>query len=264
MTDAKYPVSGNIRIWWLPANGLANPAAPTKLELRAGMDLSDAVSWNDKDFGIQASNTSSDPAITATGNTQNRGAAQYGGSLSFYYPANFDDVTNWYATVWSALRLPGTAGYIVTRVDGLELTQDESDTAHPGRLPSASDLVSVFKVETAGYGEQITGEEAFRYTITFLPKGTVATNVIVRESAVADKPLVSGDAAVAVGAYGIVKATLLNREATRALTWKSSDPLVATVSVNGVVKGLTAGSADITATDKATGAVSTAFPVAVS
>lgn len=261
--DAKFPVSGNIRIWWVAANGLANPKAPTEAELQGALDLSDAVSWNDKDFGVQASNTSSDPAITASGNTQNRGAAQYGGSLSFYYPANFEDSANWYATVWAALHAPGTAGYIVTRVDGLELAQEVGTASNPGWKATAGDLVSVFRVETAGYSEQITGEEAFRYTITFLPKGLVAPFVIVRATAVADKPVVTGPATIALAGVGIAKGTLVGREYTRGLVWKSSDANVASVSINGVVKGLAAGTAGITATDKATGAVSTPLAITV-
>lgn len=261
--DAKYPVSGNIRIWWVAANGLANPMAPTEGELAAAMDLSDAISWNDKDFGVQASNTTSDPAITARGNTQNRGAAQYGGSLSFYYPANFDDASNWYATVWEALHRPGTAGYIVTRVDGLELTQEIGNANSPGWAPKASDLVSVYRVETAGYAEQITGEEAFRYTITFLPKGLVAPFSVVRASATAVKPMVTGTPTLTVGGVSIVKASLVGREYTRGLKWASTTPQFATVSKNGVVKGISAGAASITATDPATGEKSAAFAITV-
>ena len=77
--DQRYPISGSIRIWFLTSNGVANPEAPTLAELNAGLDISDAISWNDKDFGVQASNTSSDPAITAKGDGAHRGAAQPGG-----------------------------------------------------------------------------------------------------------------------------------------------------------------------------------------
>ena len=56
MADTKYPISGSIRIWWAPLNGLANEKAPLEAELAAALDISDAVSWNDKDFGVQASN----------------------------------------------------------------------------------------------------------------------------------------------------------------------------------------------------------------
>lgn len=261
--DVKYPVSGSIRIWFLAASGVANPKAITELEINAGLDISDSISWNDKDFGVQASNTSSDPAITATGNTQNRGAAQYGGSLSFYYPDDLTDLSNDYKITWDALRLPGTAGYIVTRVDGLEKAQAVGDATGPGWDAKAGDLVSVFKIETAGYSEQITGEEAFRYTISFLPKGLVAPFVVVRASALAVAPVVAGAATVTVGGHVIVSGSIVGREYTRGLKWTSSDVSKATVSSNGVVTGLAAGTAVIVALDKATNTPSTAHSITV-
>lgn len=263
MTDTKYPISGSIRIWWVPTNGVANPEAPTEAELAAGMDISDAISWNDKDFGVQSSNTVSDPAITARGNTQNRGAAQYGGSLSFYYPGQFGDNSNLYSLVWDALRAPGTQGYLYSRVDGLELSAATGTTAQPGRTAQAGDFLSMFKVETGGYSEEITGEEAFRYTISFLPKGEVATFVIVRASAAAVAPVTSGPSAVAQGEHIVLTASLVGRGYTRGLRWTTSDPDVATVSRNAVVTGHSTGSADIIATDPATGESSTAHAVTV-
>jgi len=263
MVDVKYPVSGSIRAWWAPANGLANPDAPTVAELDAALDISDAISWNDKDFGIQASNTVSDPAITAKGNVQNRGAAQYGGSFSFYYPGVFNDNSNLYSLVFDQLRLPGTAGWIIVRVDGLELAQPTGTAANPGTDPVAGDLVSTFKVETAGYAEAITGEEAFRYTVSFLPKGEVKTMALVRASATGVAPVVSGPATVAPGESIVLNATLVGRKYTRGLRWSTSDPDVATVSRNAVVTGASAGTVDIIATDPATGTSSVAHEVTV-
>lgn len=263
MTDARYPVSGSIRAWWTPLNGFANWEAPTEAELAASLDISDAISWNDKDFGIQASNTTNDPAITAKGNTQNRGAAQYGGSFSFYYPGAFKDNSNLYSVVYDALRLPGTAGYITVRVDGLELGVPDGTPAQPGTAPEAGDLVSVFRVETGGYAEAITGEEAFRYTVSFLPKGEVKTMAIVRSSATPVAPVVTGSGTVAQGAHIVLTATLAGRKYTRGLRWTTSDPSVATVSRNAVVTGVGSGSANIIAIDPATGTPSTALAVTV-
>lgn len=263
MVDTRYPVSGSIRAWWVPLNGLARWQAPVLAEVTAALDISDAISWNDKDFGVQASNTSSDPAITAKGNVANRGAAQYGGSFSFYYPNEFNDNSNLYSLVWDQLRLPGTAGYIIVRVDGLELGTPAGTAAQPGTDIAVGDLVSVFRVETAGYAEQITGEEAFRYTVSFIPKGQVQTMAVVRASATATPPVITGPNAVAAGEHIALEATLVGRKYTRGLRWTSSDQEVATVSSNAVVTGVGTGTATITATDEATGATSTAHTVAV-
>lgn len=263
MPDTRYPVSGSIRAVWVPLNGLANYQAPTAPEVAAGLDISDAISWNDKDFGIQTSNTSSDPAITAKGNVSNRGAAQYGGSFSFYHPRVVNDNSNLYSLVWDQLRLPGTAGYIILRVDGLELGQPTGTTSQPGSVFAAGDLVSVFRVETAGYADVITGEEAFRYTVSFLPKGQVKTMAVVRASATAVAPVVTGAATVALANKVVLTATILSRNYTRGVRWASSNQAVATVSANGVVTPLSAGTTQITATDKATNTPSTALAFTV-
>lgn len=252
MTDSRYPVSGSIRIWWLPTNGVANWKAPTEVELAAGIDISDAVSWNDKDFGVQASNTVDDPAITAIGNTQNRGAAQYGGSLSFYYPGEFNDNTNLYSVVFDAMRLPGTQGYLYVRVDGLQLAVDAGTASQPGRLPATGDLINAFRVESGGYTENITGEEAFRYTISFLPKGEVYTNAVVRASATPITKPIASIVGTPGAEYAIVAATLEGRKYTRGVKWSTTTPAICSVSPNGVVTRLTAGAGSVVATDPAT------------
>jgi hypothetical protein len=249
----------------LPTNGLANWKAPTVPELTAALDISDSISWNDKDFGVQASNTVNDPAITAKGNTANRGAAQYGGSFSFYYPKLFNDNTNLYSLVYDALRLPDTQGYIVVRVDGLELSQTAGTTAQPGTLPAAGDLVTVFRVATAGYAEAITGEEALRYTVSFLPRGQIQTTAVVRTNATPVAPVVAGAATLTVAAkYTVLTATLVSREYSRGVVWSTTTPNFASISANGVVTAKAAGAASFLATDPATGTASTPKAITIS
>lgn len=264
MTDIRFPISGNIRVWWVPENGFANWQAPTAAEIAAGLDISDAVSWNDKDFGTQASNTIEDPAITAKGKVQDRGAAQYGGGLSFYYALDRTDTSNKFKLVEDALGTPGVRGFLVFRVDGLELSTTTGTTARPGTLAAAGDYVTVYKVETAGYAQAITGEEAFRYTVSFLPKGALKTFAIVRANATPVAPTIVGTpGSGAVGTKAVVTATLVSREYTRGVTWKSSNTTVATVSRNGVITRRAVGTANITATDPATNTASTATVVTV-
>lgn len=261
MTDIRMPSSGNVRVWYTPINGFANPEAPTAVELNASLDISDAVSWNDFDFGTQASTTTSDPAITAKGNVTSRGTSQYGGGMSFYYPGAFGDNTNKYSLVFDALRLPGTLGYITVRVDGAELYTTASNAGHPGTIANANDIVSVYRVETAGYAESITGEEAFRYTISFMPKGLLASNVVVRATAVA--PVVAilpltASVGVAAKTKAALNATVNTRRHTRGVKWTSSAPNIATVSANGIVTPVAAGTANITATYPETGTAASA------
>lgn len=240
MTDVKVPSSGNIRVWWALPNAFANFAAPTAAEINACLDVSDSISWNDFDFGLQASNTIDDPAITAIGKVSDRGAEQFGGGVSFYYPGAFGDASNDYSNTYDAMDQPRTPGYLVIRVDG--------DNANS---PAAAngDLVSVYKVMTDGYAETITGEEAFRYTITFLPQGDLAVRTVVGGTT----PVTPSTLAVAVGASERLTATVGGRNYTNGVKWSSSDPTKASVSSAGVVTGVAAGSATITATYEATG-----------
>jgi uncharacterized protein YjdB len=243
MTDIKVPSSGNIRAWWGLANAFANYEAPTAVELNACLDISESISWNDLGFGLQASNTIDDPAITAIGKVSDRGASQFGGAISFYYPGAFGDTSNDYAVTYDALDAPRTLGYIVMRVDG-----EQTAT-----VAEAADLVQVFKVMTDGYAESITGEEAFRYTVSFLSQGDLAVRAVVKGvSAIA--VITPATLAIVVGAKSRLTATVDGRNYTNGVKWSTSAPAKATVSSAGVVTGVAAGTANITATYEATGA----------
>ena len=239
MTDVKVPASGNIRVWWALENAFSNWQAPTQTELRACLDISDSISWNDFDFGLQASNTIDDPAITAIGKVSDRGAAQFGGGLSFYYPGAFGDASNDYSLTYDALDQPRTRGFLVIRIDG----EESSPLANTG------DLVHVFRVMTDGYAESITGEEAFRYTISFLSQGDLAVRTVLGGGTVVTPATLT----VATGAKSRLNATVGGRVYTNGVKWTTSDATKATVSSAGVVTGVAAGSVTITATYEATG-----------
>lgn len=234
MTDIKVPASGNIRVWWALPNAFANYQVPTASEINASLDISDAISWNDFDFNLEASNQIDDPAITAIGKVIDRGYANFGGSLSLYYPRTFDDATSTYSLAYDALDAPRTLGYVVMRMDGAESTDQATN----------GDMVHCFKVMTDGYAESITGEEAFRYTVTMLPQGDYAVRTIVGGGNVTGVAATlasnAGDVDVLVGLWG-------GRRYTNGLEWTSSDTSVATVRA-GVVTSVAAGSATITAT----------------
>lgn len=259
MVDTKLSSNGNVRLWFGNTSSLAIPLAPTAVEINAMLDISDAVSWNDFDFGVQTSNTIDDPAITAKSSVSDRGASQFGGNLSFYYPGTFNDNSNKFSLVYDALRIPGTQGFIVMRVDGKELLTTTSTTAQPGTLAQGNDLVHVFKVESGGWDDTIEGEDAFRYTISFLSKGVLAVYTIVRPTAVAPTvAILPLTATVAIGAKAKLTATVNTRAQTRGVKWASSDPTKVTVSNNGVISRSAAGSVNITATWPETGTLSTA------
>jgi len=238
MTDVKVPASGNIRVWWALTNAFADYKNPTAAEINASLDISEAVSWNDFDFNLEASNQLEDPAITALGKTFDRGFANWGGGISFYYPNSFDDATSKYSEVYDTLDTPRTSGYIVMRVDGQESSA----------LAAEGDLVHVLKVMTDGYAESVTGEEAFRYTVTMLPQGDLAVRTVVAGASAAAIVVTPATLASSAGDVDELAVTLAGRVYTNGVTYTTSDATKATVSSAGVVTSVATGSATITAT----------------
>lgn len=244
-TGTKVPASGNIRVWWALENAFSNWESPTAAEINASLDVSDSISWNDFGFALNASNTIDDPAITAIGKVSDRGAAQFGGTISFYYPGAFGDSSNDYSVTYDALDQPRTKGFLVIRIDG--------DNAGNGTAANG-DLVHVFRVITDGYAETITGEEAFRYTITFMSQGDLSVRAVVGGGTVVALPSTLSSAA---GDIDVASATVGGRKYTNGVKWTSSNPAVASVSSAGVITSVATGSATITATYEPTGGTDT-------
>ena len=238
MADVKVPASGNIRVWFALTNAFADYKNPTAAEINASVDISDAVSWNDFDFNLEASNQLEDPAITSIGKIVDRGYTNWGGSISFYYPRTFDDSTSKYSAVYDLLDAPRTSGYLVVRIDGTE----SAATAAEG------DFVHVLKVMTDGYAESITGEEAFRYTVTFLPQGDFAVRTVVEGASAAAVVVSPATLATSAGDHDELAVTWGGRTYTNGVTYTTSDSTKATVSSAGVVTSVATGSATITAT----------------
>jgi hypothetical protein len=242
----KLTSNGHVTVLWATPGSFANWQSPTATELNDALNLSSAISWNDFGFGVQASNTQNDPSLADLGNRTDRGASQYGGTISFYYPGAFDDNTNAYSLAFDAVAVPRTLGYIVARIDGNKPTTQAF---------AAGDLVHVMEVMTDGQTNVITGEEAFRYTVTMLQQGALEVYTVVRSTTVT--VVTPATLAIAVGAHSRLTATANGRAYTNGVVWTTSDATKATVSNAGVVTGVAAGTATITATFAQTGATDT-------
>lgn len=242
----KLTSNGHVTVLWAAPGSFANWKSPTATELNAALNLSSAISWNDFGFGVQASNTQNDPSLADMGNRTDRGAAQYGGAISFYYPGAFDDDTNAYSLAFDAVAVPRTSGYIVVRIDGNKPTTQAF---------AAGDLVHVMEVMTDGQANVITGEEAFRYTVTMLQQGALEVYTVVRATSVT--VVTPATLTVAPNASSRLTATVNGRAYTNGVVWTTSDATKATVSNAGVVTGVATGSATITATFAQTGATDT-------
>ena len=249
MTDIRLPASGNIQVRWHASNAFANPARPTPTEVNAGLVITDDISWNDYDFGFSASNTTNDPSLAAKSNTADRGAMQYGGGISLYLPGDFSDTSNHHKIAYDALSEPRTVGWITVQLDG-ELSENNTPTYAGGLVQQAAhgDFINVFKVQTGAYSPVITGEEAFRETINLLPQGEAYPFAVVSTSTPVVVTPATASADISDNERVQLTATVNGRPYTRGVRWTSSDNTKATVSQNGVVTPVAAGSATITAT----------------
>lgn len=244
------PVSANpnMRVDFYPSNGFANYASPTVTELNAGTNLSKAISWNSFSFKLNSSTTTNDPSLADAANVTDRGAIQYGGNMSFYYPGPGTLSTDSYQLAYAALSQPRVVGYIVLRVDGNKPTT---------QAYAAGDIVHVFLVETDAQTNEIVGESAFMYTVGFISQGTAAIHTIATTGA---PTVVLSPTTLSLTAAGSqksrIKATVNAREYTNGVVWTSSDVTKASVSGAGVVTAKAAGSVTITATYANSGATS--------
>lgn len=260
MANTKVNSAGNIVVRWALPGFAANWKKPTVAEVNATLDVTDSVAWENFSFGTQASNQISDPSIADVGNVQVRGFSQFGGTISFFYPRTYNNSADANSNTFEALDVPGTLGYILMRADGVI-------TPAGGRLAIAGDFWHVYRVMSDGWADVNTGEVNFKYTITFLPQGDLWTNVYVN-TAVTVTASITGGNAFTVGQKKPGVAYLTGRQVHTegypgGFTWTSSDSTKATVDANGVVKGIAAGSANITATWPATGTASTPIAVTV-
>lgn len=258
----------SLSIWWAASNAFADPENPTVAELNATTNVTESVAWANYSFGAQASNQNSDPAVGDVGNAQTRGFAQFGGTMSFFYPANYTDTSNVHLTTFTQLKTPRTLGYVVIRIDGQKTTSSNPDK---DKVAVANDFVRIYKVMSDGWSDVNTGEENFKYTITFQPQGSLWINAIVASSHTVATPAPIGTPDWTIAGKTPMGSYITGRQLAAEsniwngtpgwCTWSSSDTDVATVDANGVVTGVSAGTADITSSYN--GVTSTAYEVTI-
>ena len=234
----KLPAAQHITVAIGPANAIANPGMPTAAELNAMQPASQSISWNDYDFGMQASEQTSDPSLADVANFQEFGAVSYGGSMSFYYPKDYDDPSNPHSLLYDLTDKPWTKVYIAVRIDG------DTPTSEPF---ADGDIVSVYLAQTDGEVNSLQGADALRRTVNFLQQSVFAFETIVGpHPLVATPTTVSGTA----GTAGRITVTAGGREYTSALRFRAANPAIVDVQPGGFYKLVGTGSTTITVTDE--------------
>lgn len=250
MADLKVTSNGNTTVWLVPVASIADYRSPTAAELNTnGIDVTAAIAWDGTTFPTASeSDDIDDRSLRDKGNATTRGAAQFEATLNFFYPKVLSDTTSDFGKAFQFLKTPGVPVYVVTRV--LQTTTGVHTDAAAGQW------ISVFRFVTDAWTDDIAEDDSYKYAISFLTQGDVAVYTQVKNaSAVTTTP--ASTLAVAVGAVSPIRATLGGKRATQVVDWSSSAPGVATVSQNGVVKGISAGTATITASHPAATAAAT-------
>lgn len=255
MADEKVTSNGNVQVWVIAEADVADINAPTATEINTdGINITDAIAWDGTTFPANTeSNDVDDRSLLDKGNTSGRGFAQFEAALQLFYPKNVLDVNDPYNVAFQFFKTPRVPVLLVTRV--LQATEGVETPVTAGQW------VSVYQFITDAVTHDTEGEDSYKYGVGFLPQGGLSVYTQIKNAtAVTLAPLTLS---LNVGDHGVVRATLGGKRATQVVNWVSSNTAVATVSPNGVVTGVGAGTANITATHPAATGATTACVVTV-
>lgn len=236
MVDTKVFAAGRVSVWWVPDGGFADINAPTASEINAGVPLSDAIAWENYELAASESDDIDDRSLMDLGNATSRGAAQFGGTLSFFRDLNSNDLSSPYVQAFEAFRTPRAYGYLVTRV--LWNVKGEQTPAASG------EDVSVFRFVADSFIDDTEGDDSVKFTVNFLPQGQLAVYTkVAGETLGLSEPSFS----MSTGDVEKVNALVDAMDVSVGTRWTSDDTAIASVSNFGVITAVSAGTATITA-----------------
>jgi hypothetical protein len=232
---AKNPSNGNVKVGWILDGSMAAYPFPTASTLNtSALDISDAIAWKNYKLGADASTSVEDRAITDLGNATTRGPAKYGATLSFFRDQNNTDTTSPYQQAFEAFKGDWTVGWLVVRVN------KAASVAW-----AAGDEISIYKLINDAPSDSDDGQDAVKFTITFLAQGQLAVHSMVGAAGVISGVATTLAAAIADGPIQLQPVCSGASIVSRA-TYTSSDTTLATVSAGGTITPIAAGSPTIT------------------
>lgn len=252
----------NVSVWIGPSGGTTLGITDVDVPLAAEINnvggtsgvqpASQSISFNDWDFATQASDVNNEPSLADASSYEEFGQRNYGGGMSMYYPAAYDDNSNLHSVIYDLTDIPGTINDIAIRVDGEKsITTPVVD----------GDFVSVYRAEVGGEDNPFTPGESKRRTVSYIDKGEFSHYTIVGAHVITailpTTPWVAGRKAR-------LRASVQGRDYTNALTFTSDDATVVDIYPGGFyeVTGTAGDTATITIEDEEAG-TSTTVAVAV-
>lgn len=251
MNFSKLPSNRHVTVWVSPSGGstlgITDVDEPLAAEINntggtsGVINASVSIDWNDFDLGTQASETSSQPSLADAGSYTTFGVAQYGGGVSYFLPAKWDDNSNTHSIVWDLTHEKYHKIDAVKRVDGAVSTS----------TPAANgDFVSVYRLQAGADQNVFAAGEDKRHTVTYGPKDDFSHYTVV-----GDHAIVAISPAFTKGGKGRIRASQQGRDRTNALTFSSSNAAVIQVWPGGFfsIPAAASGTATVTITDRGTG-----------
>jgi hypothetical protein len=168
----KQQSNGNIAVWWVPTSEVADEEQflqfPTSAIIDEGIELTSAIAWDSYDLGATDSNKIDDRGIVDTGAVQERGFAQFSGSLMFFRGITSES-TGAYAVAFDAFKAATDGsrpeGYLVTRIGFPSATA----LAYPQPL-------NVMKFIADAFMDNTEGEDSVKFMVNFAPQGKLSVN----------------------------------------------------------------------------------------
>lgn len=240
---AKITSNQYVKVAWVP-DALMTPAqaaAPSATLLNnvsTTQDLSAAIAWQDFALANATSDTKDDRGITDPGNATTRGFSNFAGTLSFFRDADLTNTTSPYVQAWNTFKTPRTYGYLVIRV-----AEQKWNTPF-----AAGDRVSVYKFIADIVVDDVSGDDAVKFKVNFLPQGATYPYTTVQAATPAAIVGVPATATGSTGSKSVLMPTLSGTDVRAQSVYSSSNNNIVQVSANGVESFIAAGTANVTVT----------------
>lgn len=167
--------NGKIKVYWVPVDGITGTedewvAAPSVADIEDnGIDLTAAIAWDSYELGATDSNKIDDRGIVDEGAVQERGFAQFSGSLMFFRGIT-SETTGAYYEAFEAFKAATDGsrpvGFLVTRINVPNTT-----------ALAADDVVSAYKFIADAFMDNTEGEDSVKFMVNFAPQGKLGVNV---------------------------------------------------------------------------------------